>query len=109
MPSRDRYLEAEEQIRLVRYALADRNLSAERRKALQDHELTLSVVLTRPLLPISWARRGLMMLILVFGLQQIWGGHYEASLWWLLLPLFSPRLSAEVYGRLAALGPGHER
>jgi len=109
MSSRDRYLEAEEQIRLVRYALADRNLSAERRKELQDHELVLSAVLTRPLLPISWSRRALMVLIFAFGLQQVWAGHYEALLWWLLLPLFSPRLSAEVYGRLAVSGPSHER
>ena len=95
MTSRDRYLEAEQQIRLIRYALADQNLTAERRTELQNHELILSAVLTRPLWPLSWSKRLLMVLIFAVGLQQVWAGHYAGALWWLLLPLFSPRLNAE--------------
>jgi hypothetical protein len=96
MPSRDRYLEAEEQIRLIRHALAGQSLSAERRTELQNHELILSAVLSRPWLPLSWSKRLLMVLIFAVGLQEVWAGHYEGSLWWLLLPLFSPRLNAQV-------------
>jgi hypothetical protein len=95
MTSRDRYLEAEEQIRLIRHALASQNLSAERRTELEHHELILSAVLTRPLLPLSWSKRFLTVLIFAVGLQQVWAGHYAGALWWLLLPLFSSRLSAE--------------
>ncbi len=109
MISRDRYLEAEEQLRLIKHALANQYLSAERRKELQNHELVLSAVLTRPWLPMSWARRLLMGLIFAVGLQQAWAGHYEAVLWWLLLPLFSPRLSAEISERLATLRRSHDR
>jgi hypothetical protein len=51
MMSRDRYFEAKKQLELIRYALADQNLSAHRRTELQQHELALSAVVTRPWLP----------------------------------------------------------
>jgi hypothetical protein len=102
MMSRDRYFEAQEQLELIRHALADQNLSAQRRTELQQHELALSAVVTRPWLPVLWWRRWLVVLIFALGLQQAWAGHYTALLWWLLLPLFSPRLNAEISHRLAS-------
>jgi hypothetical protein len=97
MMSRDRYFEAREQLELIRYALANQHLSAQRRT-----ELCLSAVVTRPWLPVLWSRRWLMVLIFALGLQQASAGQYGALLWWLLLPLFSPRLNAEISHRLAS-------
>ena len=102
MTSRDRYFEAQEQLELIRHALANQHLSAERRTELQQYELAFSAVVARPWLPVLWSRRWLMVLIFALGLQQAWTGHYEALLWWLLLPLFSPRLNAEISHRLAS-------
>jgi hypothetical protein len=102
MMSRDRYFEAQEQLELIRYALANQHLSAQRRTELQQHELALSAVVTRPWLPVLRSRRWLVVLIFALGLQQAWAGHYLALLWWLLLPLFSPRLNAEISHRLAS-------
>jgi hypothetical protein len=102
MTSRDSYLAAQEQLNLVRHALANPQLSAERRIELQNHELTLATVLMRPWLPLSWLKRLLMLLIFAFGLQQVWGGHLEGLLWWFLLPLFSPRVSAEISKKLGS-------
>src|SRR5262245_15357050 len=104
MTTRDRYLEAEQQLSLIRHALANPQLSGERRRELEQHELVLMSTLARPLLPIAWSRRWLMVLIFVLGLQQAWVGHVEGLLWWLLLPLFSPRLNAEISQRFAGLG-----
>ena len=44
--------------------------------------------------------------IVVFGLQQAWTGNYEAMVFWLLLPLFSPRIvgwCAYLLGRASRL------
>jgi hypothetical protein len=50
---------------------------------------------------VLWWRRWLVVLIFALGFQQAFVGHYEGLLWWLLLPLFSPRLNAEISHRLA--------
>ena len=102
MTNRDLYFEAQEQLGLVRHALANQHLSAQRRTELQQHELALSAVVTRPWLPVLRSRRWLVVLIFALGLQQACAGHYAALLWWLLLPLFSPRLNAEISHRLAS-------
>jgi hypothetical protein len=102
MMSRDRYFEAREQLELIRHALANQNLSAQRRTELQQHELALSAVVTRPWLPVLRSRQWLLVLILALGLQQAWMGHYTGLLWWLLMPLFSPRLNAEISHRIAS-------
>ena len=97
MTSRDRYFEAQEQLEIIRHALANQqHLSAERRAELQRHELAFSAVVTRPWLPVSWSRRWLVVLIFALGFQQAFVGHYEGLLWWILLPVFSPRLNAEI-------------
>ena len=101
MTSRDSYLEAQQQLSQIKHALANPHLSSERRRELQDHELVLTSTLARPLWPLAWPRRWLMILIFTLGIQQALVGHYEGLLWWLLLPLFSPRLSAEIASRLA--------
>jgi len=67
-----------------------------------SYELALSAMLTRSWLAVSWLRRLLVVLIFALGLQPVWAGHYEGLLWWLLLPLFSPRLNAEFSHRRAA-------
>ena len=102
MMSRDRYFEGQEQLELIRHALADQHLSAQRRTELKQHELSLSAVVTRPWLPVLWSRRWLVVLIFALGLQQASAGHYAALLWWLLLPLFSPGLNAKNSHRLAS-------
>jgi hypothetical protein len=56
----------------------------------------LAGVILHPWLPVSWTRRPIMAGIVVLGVQQaIWVGNYEAFVWWLLLPFFSPRIEGE--------------
>jgi hypothetical protein len=102
MTSRDRYLEAQEELKSVRHALANQHISSERRATLQDHEIALSDLLTRPWFPPGRGKRWVMILIFAFGFQQALVGHYEGVLWWLLLPLLSPRLSARTSRRVTS-------
>jgi hypothetical protein len=47
--------------------------------------------------------------IVLLGLQQAWTGDYEPLIFWLLLPLFSPRIMGEcafLIGRIRSLLSG---
>ena len=82
-------------------------MPVEERRELQVHAARLAGVILRPWLPADWGRRLIMMGIVVLGAQQaFWVGNYEPLVWWLLLPLFSPRIvgfGAYFLGRLSAL------
>jgi hypothetical protein len=92
---RQNYDEAKRLLQDVHKELNDPTLAPEHRKKLELHAAALAGVLAHPWFPMSWPRRLLMAAIFLFGLQQAATGNYEAVLWWLLLPFFSPRIMGE--------------
>ena len=59
---------------------------------LQNHAAALAGSILSPWLPYGFSRRLLMLAIVALGVQQAVVGNYQALLWWLLLPAFSPRI-----------------
>ena len=101
---REHYEEAKETLSQINRALETEPLTAEQRSELEIHAAKLAGALLHPWLPVSWLRRLIMLAIILLGLQQAWIGNYEALIWWLLLPFFSPRImgySAYFWGVLS--------
>ena len=107
MGDRETYEEAKKTLAEIQHILATEALTEKERRELQVHAARLAGVILRPWLPADWGRRLIMMGIVVLGAQQaFWVGNYEPLVWWLLLPLFSPRIvgfGAYFLGRLSAL------
>jgi len=104
MVSRQEYEEAKKLLEEIHQESTTQPLTPEQRKELELHAARLAGFLLRPWFPISWSRRLIMAAIFLFGLQQAWIGNYEPMVWWLLLPLFSPRIMGEaafLWGRLS--------
>ena len=104
MVSRHEYDEAKKLLAEIRHELDTQPLTPEQRKELELHAARLAGSLLHPWFPVYWSRRLIMGAIFLFGLQQAWTGNYEPMLWWLLLPLFSPRIMGEagfLWGRLS--------
>jgi hypothetical protein len=59
---------------------------------------------SRPWLPVSWGAPLFLLLILIAPIElAVIRGRYEALWWWLLLPLFSPRILARLAPIVRAL------
>ena len=104
MVSRQEYDDAKKLLEEIHQELATQLLTPEQRQELQLHSARLSGLLASVWFPVSWTRRLIMAAIFLFGLQQAWVGNYQAMFWWLLLPLFSPRIVGEaafLWGRLS--------
>jgi hypothetical protein len=105
MSERETYEEAKKTLAEVHHILATEALTEKERRELQVHAARLAGVISRPWLPVSWGRRLIMVGIVALGAQQaLWVGNYEPLAWWLLLPLFSPRImgyGSYYLGRLA--------
>lgn len=100
---RQQYERAKSVLTQVRGELARHDLTAEQRAELEKHANALSGALMSPWLPVDWPRRLLMAAIFLLGLQQASVGNYQPFIWWLALPLFSPRIMGELayfFGRL---------
>ena len=88
--------EAKQTLAEINKALEDETLSDEQREELEIHAAGLSGALLSVWLPVDWGRRLIMIGIVAFGLYEAIGGNYQALIWWLLLPFFSPRITGEV-------------
>ena len=95
MVNREEYAKAKRLLKDIHHELATQPLTQAQREELQDQAAGLAGILSSPWLPVSWIRRVIMLAIVLLGLQQALIGHYGAMLWWLLLPLFSPRIVGE--------------
>jgi hypothetical protein len=96
MGKRDYYKDAKQTLIQIHRILETEPLTKQQRGELEIHAAKLAGVVLRPWLPVSWTRRLIMAGIIVLGIQQsIWVGNYEPFAWWLLLPLFSPRIVGE--------------
>lgn len=84
--------EAKQTLDQIHKMLRADDLTPEQRKQLQLHAAALAGALLHPWFPVDWVRRGIMIAIVFLGVQQGFAGNYEAMLFWLVLPLFSPRL-----------------
>jgi hypothetical protein len=103
---RARYFEAQALFKQIKHELDTQPLTEAQRTELQNHASALAGVLASPWFPVPWSRRLIMAAIFLFGVQQALIGNYEPMLWWLLLPLFSPRLvgeAANLFGAAARL------
>jgi hypothetical protein len=102
MIDRQDYAEAKRVFDQIRHELNTQPLTAEQRKELELHAARLAGVLLHPWFPVFWTRRLIAAAIFLFGFQEAWIGNYKPMLWWLLLPLFSPRIvgeAAALWGR----------
>lgn len=100
------YPQAKQVLSEISHELDTAPLTQQEREQLQLRAATLAGRLHHPWLPVSWSRRLIMAAIVLFGLQQAWTGNYEPMVFWLLLPLFSPRVVGECalfVGRVAWL------
>jgi len=103
---RERYFEARKALDEIRHELATAPLTPEQRKELKLHAAKLSGVLLHPWFPVAWRGRLIMAGIVLLGLQQAWVGNFEPMIFWLLLPLFSPRIMGEcafLFGKMHRL------
>jgi hypothetical protein len=93
MSDREKYEEAKKVLSQIRHTLDTEPLTADQRKKLEIHAAALAGLIMHPWLPMSWARRLIMVAIVLLGGQQaIWAGNFQPLVWWLLLPFFSPRI-----------------
>jgi hypothetical protein len=96
MIEREKYFEAQRLLKEINYELKTSSLTEQQRNELQLHAAKLAGALHSPWLPVAWSRRLIMIAIVLFGVQQAWwSGNYEPLVWWLLLPVFSPRIIGE--------------
>ncbi len=90
----------------IRRRLDHEPLALDQREELERHAAALSGALLSTWLPVGWGRRALMIGIIILGFEESIRGNLQPLVWWLLLPVFSPRLMGEAayfVGRL--LGP----
>lgn len=73
-------------------ALETQDLTPEFRAELESHAARLVAALNYTWLPNTWLGRGCVAAIILLGVQQAWVGNYQPLVWWLFLPLFSPRI-----------------
>src|SRR5882724_4192 len=107
MPSdkQTQYEEAKRMLVELRHELDTQPLTTAQRQELELHAARLAGVIHSPWLPISGGRRLIMLGIVVLGIQQAWwAANYQPLLWWLLLPLFSPRIIGECDYFIGVLG-----
>jgi hypothetical protein len=98
------YPKAKQVLSQIQHELDTAPLTQQGREQLQLRATALAGKLFHPWFPVSWSRRLIMVAIVLFGLQQAWTGNYEPMVFWLLLPLFSPRIVGEcalAIGRVA--------
>ena len=96
MNKQDEYAEVKQTLTQIHRRLETEPLTDEQRDQLQNHAAALAGNLLRPWLPVDWARRLLILGIVALGIEESVRGNYEPLLWWLLLPMFSPRLMGEL-------------
>jgi hypothetical protein len=80
----------------IREMLKDGNLSAEERKKFESLSAQLAGKLASAWLPCDWGRRSIMLLIFLIGVVGFVVGSIPMVCGWILLPLFSPRITGEV-------------
>ena len=81
---------------------------AEVTEALKDETLSGSLLSTW--LPVDWGRRLIMIAIVALGLYYaIMEENFEPLLWWLVLPIFSPRIGGMVSYFIGALTGGKKQ
>jgi hypothetical protein len=108
---REIWYEAKRVSEQVHRLLATEPLTPNEREELHHHADRLWGVLLSPWLPVPWSRRLIMLGIVLLGLQQAFVGNYEALAWYILLPIFSPRIMGyaayyySVAQRVLGLGP----
>ena len=94
----------------VTEALKDETLSEEQRNELETHAAALSGSLLSTWLPVGWGRRLIMIAIVALGLYYaIMEENFEPLLWWLVLPIFSPRIGGMVSYFIGALTGGNKQ
>lgn len=103
MSEREQYPEAQRVLKEICHELDTAPLTPQQRNELELHAAKLAGALLRPWFPIAWRGRLIMAAIICIGLEQAWVGNYEPMIFWLLLPLFSPRVMGEcafLWGRI---------
>jgi hypothetical protein len=106
MTDRDAYFEAKRLLDEIGAELASGSLSPEQEQELRQHAAALAGVLLHPWFPVAWRGRLIAAGIVCLGIWQALFGNYEPLIFWLALPLFSPRIVGEcsfMFGRFRAL------
>ena len=96
MNKQDEYAELKQSLEKIHQRLDTEPLTKAQRDQLQDHAYALAGKLLNPWFPLDWTRRLLMLGIFALGIEESVRGNYQPLLWWLLLPMFSPRLMGEL-------------
>ena len=93
--TRKDYLRTKAKLANIDDALREGHLTPEERAAFEALSATLSKQLFTPWVPVSWARRGIMLVLLGTGLYGIVAG-LELLVWsWPMIIIFSPRIMGE--------------
>lgn len=104
--SSSEYERAKATLDQINDTLTNQPMTEAKRHELQEHAMRLSGSLMSPWLPVDWTRRLIMFGIVALGIQQAMAGNFQPLVWWLLLPLFSPRIVGEAAyaaGRITSL------
>lgn len=103
---RETWEEAKKTLEEISKILKEETLTTEERQKLETHVSQLAGVLSRPLLPFSWSRRLIMIVLAVVGLYGLVQGNNYLLLAWLLLPLFSPYFATGIAGAIGIIFRG---
>jgi hypothetical protein len=110
MSQREQHAEMQRLADEIQHELDSAPLTLQQRKELEIHAAALAGALTHPWFPLSWGRRLIMVGIVLFGLQRAWIGNFEALIFWVLLPTFSPRIMGEcafLLGKISRIFRSH--
>ena len=93
--NRETYEEAKRQSEEIAKLLKDGNLTTEEKQKLETLQAQLAGGLLRPWLPFGWARRSIMVVLLLVGVYGLTVGNNYFLLAWVVLLFFSPRFVGE--------------
>jgi hypothetical protein len=92
---RKTYEEAKKNSEEIAKLLLEGNLTEEEKQKFETLQAQLAGVLLRPWLPFGWARRSIMIILLLVGVYGLTEESKYLMVAWLLLPFFSPRFVGE--------------
>ena len=97
---KEQYQEAKIRLEEVTRMLKHEEMSPNERNRLEREGKELARVVMSPCLPFGWGYRIVMIAITAIGFWGIIQGKYSLILFWLLLPLFSPRIVGECLSKI---------
>src|SRR5437667_2087776 len=89
------YLKTKAKLTDIDDALREGHLTPQERAELEAQSAALSKQLVTAWLPASWARRGIMLVLLATGLYGLLSGLEQLVWCWPVIVVFSPRIMGE--------------